>query len=191
MFHLLIVCTAVPNHIPIPGCTSYPRTEEEESKTNNVWLKGHTDFGTLTILWSQPVSALQILSPDGQTWRWVRHIPNALVVNAGDALEFLSGGFYKATVHRVVQPPADQRGLTRVGAFYFGMCDDEVRLVPPQGSAALERAGTVRRFEDRDAPTMEEWRKARTSAYGQSELTKKDAVVEEELINGVVVKNYN
>ena len=189
MFHLLIVCTVVLNHIP--GWTSYPRTEEEESKTNNVWLKGHTDFGTLTILWSQPVSALQILSPDGQTWRWVRHIPNALVVNAGDALEFLSGGFYKATVHRVVQPPADQRGLTRVGAFYFGMCDDEVRLVPPQGSAALERAGTVRRFEDRDAPTMEEWRKARTSAYGQSELTKKDAVVEEELINGVVVKHYN
>lgn len=90
-----------------------------------------------------------------------------------------------------MQPPADQRGLTRVGAFYFAMCDDDVRLVPPQGSAALERVGTVRRFEDKEAPTMEEWRKARTSAYGQTELTKKDAVVEEELISGVVVKHYN
>lgn len=37
-----------------------------------------TDFGTITILWSQPVSALQILSPDGK-WRWIKHIPNALV----------------------------------------------------------------------------------------------------------------
>ena len=36
------------------------------------------DIGTITILWSQPVSALQIMSPDGK-WRWVRHIDNALV----------------------------------------------------------------------------------------------------------------
>ena len=36
------------------------------------------DFGTITILWSQPVTALQILSPDGK-WRWIRHMDNALV----------------------------------------------------------------------------------------------------------------
>lgn len=58
--------------------TSYPRTEDEETKSNNVWLKGHTDIGSVTILWSQPISALQILSPDGK-WRWIRHIDNALV----------------------------------------------------------------------------------------------------------------
>ncbi|EIW52052.1 Clavaminate synthase-like protein [Trametes versicolor FP-101664 SS1] len=168
----------------------YPRTDDEEIKTKNVWLKGHTDFGTITILWSQPVSALQILSPDGK-WRWVKHIPNALVVNAGDAMEFLSGGFYKATIHRVVQPPADQRGHTRVGAFYFAMTDDDVRLIPFTESAALQRAGIVRRCDDADAPTMEQWRRGRTSAYGQSELKKKDEVVEEEVINGVVVKHYN
>ncbi|KAI0819369.1 hypothetical protein BC628DRAFT_1036591 [Trametes gibbosa] len=168
----------------------YPRTEEEESKTNNVWLKGHTDFGTITILWSQPVSALQILSPDGK-WRWIKHIPNALVVNAGDAMEFLSGGFYKATIHRVIQPPRDQRGHTRVGAFYFAMTDDDVKLVPLNESPALQRAGIIRRCDDADAPTMEQWRRGRTRAYGQSELEKKDETVEEEVINGVVVKHYN
>jgi hypothetical protein len=36
------------------------------------------DFGSVTILWSQPVSALQIQSPDGK-WRWVKHLDNALV----------------------------------------------------------------------------------------------------------------
>jgi len=56
----------------------YPRPDDDETKTKGVWLKGHTDFGSITILWSQPVSALQILSPDGK-WRWVRHIENALV----------------------------------------------------------------------------------------------------------------
>ncbi|KAI0760890.1 Clavaminate synthase-like protein [Trametes elegans] len=168
----------------------YPRTEDEETKTNKVWLKGHTDFGTITILWSQPVSALQILSPDGK-WRWIKHVPNALVVNAGDGLEFLSGGFYKATIHRVIQPPDDQRGYTRVGAFYFAMTDDDIKLVPLAESPALQRAGITRRFDDADAPTTEQWRRARTSAYGQSELKKKDEVVEEEVINGVVVKHYN
>lgn len=81
----------------------YPRSEEEESKTRKVWLKGHTDFGTVTILFSQPVAALQILTRDG-LWKWVKHIDNALVINAGDALEFLSGGFYRATIHRWDDP---------------------------------------------------------------------------------------
>jgi hypothetical protein len=36
------------------------------------------DYGTITILWSQPVAGLQILSPDGK-WRWIRHIDNAIV----------------------------------------------------------------------------------------------------------------
>ena len=39
---------------------------------------GWIDFGSVTILWSQPVAALQILSKDGR-WRWVKHIDNALV----------------------------------------------------------------------------------------------------------------
>lgn len=73
---------------------SYPRSADEEKKTQNVWLKGHSgvlnrslalfgltlsgDFGTVTMLYSQPVSALQILSSDGK-WRWIKHIDNALV----------------------------------------------------------------------------------------------------------------
>jgi len=168
----------------------YPRTEEEETKTKNVWLKGHTDFGSITILWSQPVAALQILSPDGK-WRWIKHIDNALVVNAGDAMEFLSGGYYRATIHRVVQPPADQRGYTRLGVFYFVMPDDNVRLIPHSESPVLQKHGIYRRCDDADAPTMEQWRKGRTSAYGQTELKKASDSVEEEVINGVIVKHYN
>ncbi|KAJ7059259.1 Clavaminate synthase-like protein [Mycena amicta] len=168
----------------------YPRTQEEENKTNNVWLKGHTDFGTITVLYSQPIAALQILGQDGK-WRWVKHIENAIVINAGDALEFLSGGYYKATIHRVVQPPPDQQHLTRLGVFYFCMTDDAVKLAPLAHSPVLQRAGISRRFTDEEAPTMEQWRRGRTSAYGKSELLKADSDVEEEVINGVLVKHYN
>lgn len=107
-------------------------------------------------------------------------------------MEFLSGGFYKATIHRVVQPPADQRGYTRLGVFYFAMPDDDVRLTPVEGSAVLEKYGVQRRFPDSEAPTVGVWRKARTAAYGKTEL-KKGAMdgIEEEYINGVLVKHYN
>ncbi|KAG1737557.1 uncharacterized protein EDB91DRAFT_483113 [Suillus paluster] len=170
---------------------NYPRTDEEESKTKNVWLKGHTDFGSITILWSQPIAALQILTREGE-WRWIRHMENALVVNAGDAMDFLTGGYYKGTIHRVVQPPEDQRNYTRLGVFYFVMPNDDVKLVPMAESPVLQRVGIQRRCDDSEAPTMEQWRKARTSAYGQSALESgKDKGVEEEIINGVLVKHYN
>ncbi|KAG2136002.1 hypothetical protein DEU56DRAFT_913091 [Suillus clintonianus] len=170
---------------------NYPRTEEEETKTKNVWLKGHTDFGSITILWSQPVAALQILTREGE-WRWIRHIENAIVVNAGDALDFLTGGYYKGTIHRVVKPPEDQRGYARLGVFYFTMPNDDVKLVPMAESPVLQRAGIQRRCDDSEAPTMEQWRKGRTSAYGQSELENgKEKGVEQEVINGVLVKHYN
>ncbi|OBZ66700.1 hypothetical protein A0H81_13134 [Grifola frondosa] len=120
----------------------YPRSEEDEVKTKNVWLKGHTDFGSITILWSQPVAALQILSPDGK-WRWVRHMDNALVVNAGDTMEFWSGSYYKATIHRVVQPPADQAGYARLGLFYFAMPDDDVKITPMTDSPMVQKHGVL------------------------------------------------
>ncbi|KAH9934534.1 Clavaminate synthase-like protein [Epithele typhae] len=182
---------------PSETWSTFPRTDEDEEKSKNVWLKGHTgyrlaDLGSLTILWSQPVSGLQVLLPDGK-WRWVKHMENALVVNLGDSLEMLSGGFYKAAIHRVVQPPPDQRGRTRLGAFYFSLPDDPVRLVPLAQSPVFSRAGVEvkRRCADADAPTAAAWRAARVMAYGQTVLTKREGNVEEEVVNGVVVKHYN
>jgi hypothetical protein len=72
------------------------------------------------------------------------------------------------------------------------MTDDNVRLTPLSSSPVLKRVGIKRRFEDKDAPTMEIWRKGRTAAYGKTELKKDEKErVEEEYINGVLVKHYN
>lgn len=170
----------------------YPRSEEEENGTKQVWLKGHVDFSTITVLWSQPIGGLQVQTRSGE-WRWVKYIPNSLVINTGDALEFLSGGYYRATIHRVIQPPADQRGLERIGAFYFTMADDETRLSPVKDSPVLQRVGITKRvgLDDEHPPTMREWRKARTSAYGKTKLVQGEDGVDHEVINGVVVRHYN
>lgn len=106
-------------------------------------------------------------------------------------MEFLSGGFYKATIHRVIQPPEDQQGYTRLGAFYFAYPDNDVKLAPVANSPVLEAHGIQRKWTDAAAMTSEEWRKSRTAAYGMSKLKPgHDIGIEEEIINNVVVKHY-
>jgi isopenicillin N synthase-like dioxygenase len=107
-------------------------------------------------------------------------------------MEFISGGLYKATIHRVVQPPIDQRDYTRLGVMYFGIPEDQVKLVPVSGSPVLDKIGVKRRFEDETAPTSEAWRKYRTTSYGTVTLRQSEEVgVEEEYMNGIVIKHYN
>ena len=95
---------------------------------------------------------------------------------------------------------------------YFGMPQDDVRLLPASESPVLQRVGIERRVEDADAPTMNGWRTARVRyvwnstcifagykilkllcrTYGLSDLKKsKEVNVEEEYIQGIVVKHYN
>ncbi|KAI1787054.1 Clavaminate synthase-like protein [Ganoderma leucocontextum] len=190
----------------------FPRTDDDEARTKNVWMKGHTDSGTISLLWSQPVVALQIMSPDGKgsgatssMFRTASYVPlpSALrslphdialprqIVNAGDAMEMFSGGYYKATIHRVFQPPRDQQGYTRLGLFYFAYADADVRLVPSKESPVLQRVGITRKCEDEEAPTMSAWSSMRASMYGNSETKRKGNGIEEQVVNGMVIKHYN
>jgi hypothetical protein len=74
------------------------------------------------------------------------------------------------------------------------MTNDDVKLAPLLESPVVQRLGpgNLKRFNGVvDVPTMEVWRRGRTAAYGQSDLKPTRDGVEEELINGVVVKHYN
>lgn len=120
----------------------HPRSAEEDVKTGNIWAKGHTDYNTLTFLFHQPVAGLQVLqNPDDNTsWRYVKSEPGAIIVNIADALEYLSGGFLKSTVHRVVRPPADQAEKPRLSLIYFARPEAAVRM-EPLPSPLLQRLG--------------------------------------------------
>ena len=114
------------------------------------------------------------------------------MVNVGDALDFLTGGYYKGTIHRVVHPPPDQQRHTRLGVFYFVRPGDDTKLIPIRESPLLQRVGINPHCEDSVAPTMEQWRKGRTSTYGLIDLKQgQEKGVEEEVINGVVVKHWS
>lgn len=126
-----------------------PRSKEESEKYRDIFLSGHTDWGTWTFLFSQPIAALQVLCHHTGRYRWVRHQPHGLVVNFGEALERLTGGVFKATIHRVVQPPEDQRHLRRIGVIYFSRPADDRELVPIEGSPLLQRLGANKPIDDR------------------------------------------
>ncbi|OJD32510.1 clavaminate synthase-like protein [Diplodia corticola] len=139
-----------------------PRTEEDNQRYRDLYLAGHTDWGTFTFLFSQPIAALQILDNNG-AWKWVQYLPNALVVNVGEALELLTGGFFKATIHRVVKPPQDQAMKKRVGVIYFSRPVNDVPLQPIE-SPLLKRLGADKPL-DPVVYTMPEYLNARKHGY--------------------------
>ena len=64
---------------------------------------GHKDAGVLTLLYIEPGKAGLQVEHDGD-WIDAPPLENALVVNIGELLEVATGGYLKATVHRVISP---------------------------------------------------------------------------------------
>jgi len=136
-------------------------TPEENSKIGSgTWVRGHTDLGSFTLLFRQPVSALQIKDHSTGEWKWVKPQDGTLTVNACDALSFLTAGYVKSTIHRVTIPPKDQQHVDRLGLLYFSRPHNDVKLATIKESPVLQREGyTKNEFEEsaNAVPTMEEW----------------------------------
>lgn len=152
-------------------------------------MKGHTDFGSLTLLFRQPVAALQVRSPEGG-WKWVRPHPGSITVNVADALEMLTNGFLKSSIHRVVVPPPDQRDADRLGVLYFVRPEDDLELRPVR-SPVLERLGYDKVQEDVVGITAGEWVKARVRAGVNRSAKARSETNEQEIIGGRKAKFYD
>ena len=79
----------------------YPPLTKKDTVDGSLRAEAHTDINLITILIAEP--GLQVLSSNGD-WVDVKLAKNSIVVNIGDMLQKCSGGFYKSTVHRVVNP---------------------------------------------------------------------------------------
>ena len=76
----------------------------EISKQDGVALgcETHVDSGIFTILYQDKKGGLQVQNRKTKKWHNVPFNKNALIINTGRALEFLSKGKFKATNHRVL-----------------------------------------------------------------------------------------
>jgi isopenicillin N synthase-like dioxygenase len=69
------------------------RTQKEWDLAQAYSKGGHTDFGSLTLLFSQHVAGLQIRTPEGQ-WKYVKPVEGGITCNAADTLTFLTKGMF-------------------------------------------------------------------------------------------------
>jgi isopenicillin N synthase-like dioxygenase len=74
----------------------------------------HKDAGLITLLLQDDQGGLQVETPRG--WIDVPPRPGTFVINIGELLELASDGFLRATMHRVLSPPA---GIERLSAAFF------------------------------------------------------------------------
>ncbi|TPX36267.1 hypothetical protein SmJEL517_g01662 [Synchytrium microbalum] len=137
----------------------YPPPPPEFEK--NELLFAHTDYGSVTLLFTQSVGGLQICDPEDKQWRYVRPLDGSIIVNLGDAVQHWTKGYWRSNLHRVTAPPAFQRHMTRHSVVYFARPEDAVVLERIPSPFIPE--DTVE--EKQRKITAEEWIKARV-LYG-------------------------
>lgn len=126
-----------PNHLI--KIIRYPGRDSTESEQG---VGAHKDSGFLTLLLQEKQKGLQVEAANGE---WIDAEPRAgtFVVNIGELLEMATDGYLKATVHRVVTPPA---GTDRLSvAFFLGApFDAEIPLLSLAPHLKAQTSGVTR-----------------------------------------------
>lgn len=76
----------------------------------------HEDINFITLLVAASAPGLQVKDQQGN-WHDVPHEENSIVVNMGDMLDLASGGTFRSTTHRVVNP--DNSTSDRISMPFF------------------------------------------------------------------------
>jgi isopenicillin N synthase-like dioxygenase len=101
----------------------------------------HKDAGLLSLVLQDEQAGLQVETAGG--WVDVHPRPGSLVVNIGELLELASDGYLRATLHRVVTPPAGQQRYS--AAFFLGArLDSVVPLLQLPPALAAQARGPER-----------------------------------------------
>lgn len=82
----------------------YPGRADREGDQG---VGAHKDYGWIALLLQDALGGLQVQTLDGE-WLDAPPIPGTFVINIGEMLEIVSGGYMRATVHRVVSPDTTQ-----------------------------------------------------------------------------------
>jgi isopenicillin N synthase-like dioxygenase len=91
----------------------------------------HTDYGTLTILWTDGEPGLQVQTIDG-AWIDVAPVDGGLIVNLGDLMQRWTNDRWRSTMHRVVATP-DCRSRLSIPFFHNANWDATVECIVADG----------------------------------------------------------
>jgi isopenicillin N synthase-like dioxygenase len=116
----------------------YPGTREPEPQQG---VGAHKDSGVLTLLWVEPGKGGLQVERDG-AWVDAPPVPGAFVVNIGELLEYATGGYLKATNHRVVSPKAPDERIS-IPFFFNPALDKRLPLIELPEELAAEATGVT------------------------------------------------
>ena len=119
----------------------YPKNPPKDA----IWGGAHTDINFFTILPRATARGLQVLNAEGN-WIDVIVPDGAFIINCADMLENLSNGYYKSSVHRVVDPGLKQE---RFSIVFFAHPRSTDRLDPL--AEFITKTGGIRRYANVNA----------------------------------------
>lgn len=89
----------------------------------------HTDYGGLTVLYTDGKTGLQVKTPDGE-WHDVPTVEGGYVINLADMMVVWSNGRWQSSLHRVVCPEDMAADRLSVPLFFNPSLDALVQTVP-------------------------------------------------------------
>ncbi len=116
----------------------YPGSHAPEPQQG---VGAHKDSGVLTLLWVEPGKGGLQVERDGE-WVDAPPVPGAFVVNIGELLEYATGGYLKATNHRVVSPKAPDERIS-IPFFFNPALDKRLPLIDLPTELAAEATGVT------------------------------------------------
>jgi len=101
----------------------------------SVRAAAHEDINMITVLPASNEPGLQVLDLEGN-WHDVPCDPGSVAINAGDMLDYVTGGYYPSTTHRVNNPTGESAMRSRVSTPLFLHPADDV--VISEGKTAFD-----------------------------------------------------
>ena len=116
----------------VPGSAlsiNYYPTSDARPEPGRYRRGEHTDYGALTVLYTDGNWGLEVKTPDGQ-WHAVPAVPGSYIVNLADMMTVWTNNRWRSSLHRVVCP--DDMGTERVSVplFFNPSLDALVQSVP-------------------------------------------------------------
>ncbi|MEZ5342529.1 MAG: 2OG-Fe(II) oxygenase family protein [Acidimicrobiales bacterium] len=111
------------------ACLRYQRGDDERSAAPNQQRMGaHSDYTSFTILNTDAVAGLQILS--GGAWLGVEPVEGAPLLNVGDLFAMWTNDVWPSTLHRVPLRGDGSDAALRRSVAYFHYTDLDVAVAP-------------------------------------------------------------
>ena len=120
---------------------NYP-AQHETPRPGQLRAGAHSDYGSFTFVRGDNVpGGLQVSDGKGG-WQDVEAPEDGFVCNIGDTMQRWTGGLFRSTLHRVVNPPADAEPRDRISVVYFNLPNHDTVLGGTEQSAPDDTAPT-------------------------------------------------